>query len=260
MPSRYHIVINSKFEYLRNEIEAIPSASLKKEGEVIYDERNLIVRIWLSGTDITVKSFHVPALLNRLVYSFFRKSKARRSYENALQLESLAIGTPEPIAYIEEYQSGLLRRSYYVCRMVEGCNIRNWETCIPDFKKMVKALAKFMFDMHQKGVLHKDFSPGNILFTTDEYGQYHFFLVDINRMTFGISSRKRLMRNFRCIYIESETETARLAREYAICAGLDVEKTVAEALGFLHKYYAEKARHRAFKRFLKRIQLKKQIY
>ena len=44
--------------------------------------------------------------------------------------------------------------------------------------------------MHEKGILHKDFTPGNILYKKDDAG-YHFMLVDINRMSFGPISTKQ---------------------------------------------------------------------
>ena len=38
--------------------------------------------------------------------------------------------------------------------------------------------------MHEREVLHLDYSPGNILWDKDDEG-YHFTVVDINRMRFG---------------------------------------------------------------------------
>jgi hypothetical protein len=43
----------------------------------------------------------VPHLINKIVYKKFRKSKARRSYEYATLLLDKGIGTPQPIAFLE---------------------------------------------------------------------------------------------------------------------------------------------------------------
>lgn len=48
------------------------------------------------------------------------------------------------------------------------------------------AFAEFTARLHEAGILHLDYSPGNILY--DKIGEeYHFSLVDINRMHFGES-------------------------------------------------------------------------
>lgn len=246
-------IINPKYERLRGEIERIPD-TIAGTGIVIYSDRNTIYRATIGGEELTVKAFHVPAPFNRLIYSTLRHSKARRSFDNAMELERLGIGTPEPIAYIEERRSGLLARSYYVCRMFTGQNIRHWETEIPDYRNMIRAFAAFTLDLHRKGVMHRDFSPGNILFNRKDDGAYRFVLVDINRMRFGVKNRRTLYRNFRCLNIDSEEETARIAEEYARIAGLDSEKMRRTAVRLLRSYHKEKARHRLLKRLFRRRQ------
>ncbi len=254
MPKKLKIVVAPKYEQLKPLIAAIPD-SIAEQGEIIYKDRNTVYRTLLGENDVTVKSFHVPAFLNRIAYTFIRKGKARRSFENAVELGKLGIGTPEPVAYIEEYEGGLLARSYYICRMFAGSNIRHWET-IDHFEDMIRAFAGFILDLHQKGVLHKDFTPGNILFDTDGNGRYRFVLVDINRMKFGVSDRRLLYRNFGALNIESEEETARVAKEYARLAGLDPEEMGNMAVKLLRGYHAKKRRLRILKRCFGRKQKK----
>ena len=113
-----------------------------------------------------------------------------------------------------------------------GQNIRHWETEVPDYKQMIRAFAAFTYGLHSKGVYHKDYSPGNILFTRDGAGKYHFYMVDINRMEFGVKDKRKLYRNFRCLNIDSEEETARVAREYASFAGLDADRMPCGDMGY----------------------------
>lgn len=51
-------------------------------------------------------------------------------------------------------------------------------------KDLIIAFAQYTANLHQAGIMHRDYSPGNILFDQID-GEYHFMLVDINRMTFG---------------------------------------------------------------------------
>ena len=79
--------------------------------------------------------------------------------------------------------------------------------------------------LHQAGVWHKDFSPGNILYTGNAVDGYHFSYIDLNRMSFGISDRKKLMSMFRSINL-NRAETERLGRYYALASGQDVDVVV----------------------------------
>lgn len=247
MGNKLKITVSKDYENLRSEILSVPD-TIDNCGRIIYKDRNTIYNTEIGGINAAVKAFHVPAALNRIIYTFFRHSKARRSFDNAVRLKSLNIGTPNPIAYIEEYSNGLLKRSYYIYKAVEAQHIRHWETDVENYKEMIHHFAAFIYDLHSKGVYHKDFSPGNILFNTDETGKYRFFLIDINRMKFNVFNKKTLYRNFRCLNIDSEEETARVAREYAVQAGLDSDKMGNMAIGLLRKYHAEKRFHRRFKR------------
>jgi hypothetical protein len=68
-------------------------------------KRNTIKLFELEGYTINIKSFKVPNLINKIAYKYFRKSKARRSYEYAVRLLENGIGTPKPIAFFENFDS-----------------------------------------------------------------------------------------------------------------------------------------------------------
>ena len=67
--------------------------------------------------------------------------------------------------------------------------------------------------MHLKNVMHKDFTPGNILWKYDENG-YHFSIVDINRMYFGKVSPKQGLLNLKKLWGPKQFMEI-LVREYA---------------------------------------------
>ena len=164
----------------------------------------------------------------------------------------MGFDTPDPVAYIEIHRGARLTRSYYICRQIDGAeDLRLWH--LRDAEAMspvLDALAQYMVRLHRAGVYHKDFSPGNILYRK-ENGVYHFYLIDINRMIFGVHSRKRLMDNFSRIDIESPEATADLARRYAIAAGISPEDTGTKALQRLQGYLRGKRRRRKLKRLFK---------
>ena len=96
--------------------------------------------------------------------------------------------------------------------------------------------------MHEREVLHLDYSPGNILWDKDEQG-YHFAVVDINRMRFGkvdikdgCSSLCRLWGPKRFIEL--------IARRYADARGFDENRAVQLTMQARTKFWTRyKRRH-----------------
>ena len=69
-------------------------ATYEETGELIYDgSRNSLKKFPLLDKEVIVKAFRAPNLINKIVYRFFRKSKAERSFLYAKKLESFGIGT-----------------------------------------------------------------------------------------------------------------------------------------------------------------------
>ena len=90
-----------------------------------------------------------------------------------------------------------------------------------EYKCLAKALAHFAANIHLHEILHKDFTPGNILWKQDEEG-FHFMLVDINRMNFGPVSKKKGLYNLRRFWGPKEF-TRILISEYALLRNIDTE-------------------------------------
>jgi hypothetical protein len=150
-------------------------------------QRNKIKLFELEGKTINVKSFKIPHLINKIAYKYFRKSKARRSFEYATTLLEKGIGTPQPIAYFENQDFIGLKESYYVSEHL-NCDLTYRELVeIPDFpdhENILRQFTRFSFDLHEKGIEFLDHSPGNTLIKKNTEGNYDFFLVDLNRMNF----------------------------------------------------------------------------
>lgn len=204
-----------------------------------------------AGVSMVVKEFRKPNIVNAYAYTTVRTSKARRSYENARRMLELGFQTPEPIAYCEERKGLKLVASCYVSRELSGAaEMRHWEDH-PDSVALVRAFAEEIKRLHEAGVWHKDFSPGNVLYTGDAQLGYTFHYVDLNRMKFGEHRREKLMSMFRSINLKPD-ETKRLARYYAEATGQEPEAVEREALSYLDGYFRERERKATVKKMLKK--------
>lgn len=181
------VVINKEFKSkeieLRNYI-----TNFNSSGKLFGDgQRNKIKLFELEGKMINIKSFKIPNLINKIAYKYFRKSKAKRSFEYATTLLEKGIGTPQPVAYLENYSWLGLKDSYYASEHLETeltfrelVEIPNY----PDHENILRQFTKFSFDLHEKGIEFLDHSPGNTLIKKAAHAQYNFYLVDLNRMNF----------------------------------------------------------------------------
>jgi tRNA A-37 threonylcarbamoyl transferase component Bud32 len=178
------IIINPKYHQLEDFIKSIP-ASFSQSGKTIYAERNEIKVYNIKGLDINIKSFKKPIFINQVVYSTFRKSKAKRSYEYASKLKERGFHTPDPIAYIEQKNFGLLKKSFYVSinEQFDGLMRELRYGVLEGRENLLRQFAQYTADLHEKQILHLDYSSGNILYKK-EGNDYSFYLVDLNRMVF----------------------------------------------------------------------------
>lgn len=197
-------------------------------GEVIFSRRNT-----LRLTDgVVVKHFAVPGLLRGIGYGLFGKSKARRSYEYATRMAGL---TPEPIAYREVRQFGILRESAYVCRLSECKHTFNELIGAPDYPhrtEMLSAIGRFTAELHQRGILHRDYSGGNILFNEDGSKVQ---VIDLNRICFyGHLTRRQRLRNFERLNIDHEALKT-IAAAYAEAMNEDPDIDAAYIIA--HRWY-----------------------
>ncbi|MDO4770364.1 lipopolysaccharide kinase InaA family protein [Porphyromonas sp.] len=238
------IIIAPAHEKYRNFVENLDEV-FHKEGKTIYQERNEIKTFSMEdGVTINVKRFTVPNIINKHVYAFFRKPKAVRAYKNALRLKTLGINTPEPIGYMVYRTLWSIRHSYLVTfqshltRTMYEFGYSN----LDGRDDIVRAFAHFTADLHDKGVYHKDFSPGNILFDKNEHGGYDFSLVDINRIKFMQVSVEAGCRNLCRLWGREDFLTV-LADEYATVRNAD--KTLVRELIFKYheKFWRNRRKH-----------------
>ena len=169
-----------------------------QDGETLKSGRNTIKIFEVGDIIANIKSFKEPGLVNSVVYRFIRKSKAERSFEYANQLLEKGIGTPFPIAYIEERKPFGLGKSYYISEHLsadltyrELVRDKNY----PEREKILREFTAFTFKLHENNILFKDHSPGNTLIKKNGE-HYDFYLVDLNRMDFKPLSFEERIKNF----------------------------------------------------------------
>ena len=181
-----HIHVNTASEHLRDFTERLPEL-FDREGEVLHAGRNTIKAFEAEGERLVVKRFKRPNLLRAVIYTFFRRSKARRSYEHAVRLRALGVDSPEPVAWSEYRRNGLITETYFVSRRSDYAPLTAATERFPtsDSLPVLAAFARFTVRLHEKGICHEDFNQTNILWRHDEAtGRYDFQLIDINRMKF----------------------------------------------------------------------------
>ena len=196
-PLHYHRTWSRFFNFFRSE-KIVGTYCNWEVGEVIHAQRNTL-RI---DNGLVSKEFATPSLWRGIIYGWFCSSKAKRSYMYAQRLTEL---TPEPIAYKEIYYCGILRQSWYVSKQSECQYTFNnliYDKCFPNREKILQSIGRFTATLHQQGVLHQDYSGGNILFNEDGS---KVEMIDLNRIRFQkhISIQQGLQ-NFERLNIDKE--------------------------------------------------------
>jgi serine/threonine protein kinase len=119
--------------------------------------------------------------------SLFLPSKALRAWKGAVNLVEKGIDTAFPIAYVEKRKGGFLDQSFYLAEKIdEAEEIRSlFLKASPEkLQPLLVSLTNYLSVCHQKGVLHRDLSDGNILVKKDEKGKIRFYFLDTNRIRF----------------------------------------------------------------------------
>ena len=240
-------VFQKKYKSFEKDIDNFIKSfdSINSQGYLIKDARNKLKIFQVKDIKINVKSFKTPNIINQIIYGFFRKSKAKRSFENANRLLNLGIKTPEPIAYYEYNFLFFFKKSYYISEHIDyNLTFRELDTNYPKYQNILREFTRFTFDLHKKGVNFLDHSPGNTLIKIRNNTCF-FYLVDLNRMKFenmsfskGIKNFSRLTNQKNIIKIMSE--------EYAKC----VNKSYNQVFSAMWRYT---------KKFRRRIYLKRKF-
>lgn len=239
-------VINKEDAKLLTDIKSY----FKDSTNSIHKARNEIKIIDYNNNNLIVKAFKIPNMFNRIVYTFFRGTKAKKSYDNSIRISDFA---PKPIGYIEFKKFGLLYDSYFISEKFDyDFTIRELllDSKFEDRENIFREFAKFTFLLHEDGILHKDYSPGNILIKKSDK-EYTFKIVDINRMVFKEMSVDDRLKNFSQLWAK-DSDLKIIIDAYSDLIKEDKEQCIQKAC-----IYSQK--HKDAKSFKKRIKGKKVV-
>jgi len=221
------VKIHPDYTALDGFIRSIPSGGYDVE-KTFRNHRNTVEKVNANGHCLVIKRYKVPTWANQVIYTFFRKNKALRAYQNALRLLSMGIDTARPVAYIVKRRWGLYHKGWFVCEYLP------YETLFEAASRLKGSEAgeqlthdflDFMVLLHEKAVVLKDSNPSNVL-VHREGEHWEFALVDINRMEFGKSpGLAKSMHSFDELGIDVE-QMALYLPQYCEARGFELEKSV----------------------------------
>jgi serine/threonine protein kinase len=239
----YKYLLNSQFENFKDVLLDIKNI-FKKSDISIHKARNELKIFQYEKTTTVIKAFRIPNFINQIAYSFVRDSKAKRSFLYSLKIEEFV---PKPIGYIEFYSFFLLKESYFISENFEfDFTIKEpiFNKELVNREEILRAFARFSFSLHEAGIYHNDYSPGNILVKRVE-DKYIFKIVDINRMAFFTLSQDDRAKNFEKLWADEETLSV-IASEYQKIANFDDSFSKA-TIDFTHKDRERKRLKNRFK-------------
>jgi len=178
-----YIRIAPEYEAYRDFITKVPQETYQTTNVYCY-RRNTVVKARMNDRDIIIKRFKRPVRLNQVVYTFFRKNKALRAYENAYILKDRGIDTAMPIAYIIIKKHGLIHTAYFLSEYLPYPGLDEVYAKTTDDNErnqLDDAFTDFIVNLDNKKIRHRDFRATNILCHKENDG-YHFALIDANRL------------------------------------------------------------------------------
>ncbi|TRX36890.1 lipopolysaccharide kinase [Flavobacterium sp. ZT3R18] len=224
------IIVHSKYKSKEEAIFQLVANFFEEGDMIVKGARNTIKSNFLGDEKVNIKFFQKPGIFKSIIYSFFRSTKAKRSFDYANYLIAHNILTPFPIAYIEKWNSiGLLQDSYYICQQIDyDFTIRELihDPLFPERNVILEQFTAFTFSMHEANVNFLDHSPGNTLVIKKDTGKYEFYLIDLNRMNFKNLSIEERMDNFKKMWL-SKAMVKVVAEAYAKLSSQPEEKLLA---------------------------------
>ncbi|HPH04614.1 MAG TPA: lipopolysaccharide kinase InaA family protein [Methylotenera sp.] len=142
-----------------------------------------------------VKMYPHKAFLDRL-----KPSKAKRSWNGAVELLRRGIATAQPVAFFEKIGDSTLKQNFYICGYVQAdanvgemfVHFANGNQLFEFKQKNISVsaeetylqLAQYLHKMHKNGAYFRDLSGGNVLVQVSDDKQLHFSLIDTARAWF----------------------------------------------------------------------------
>lgn len=251
MSSIRNITVSNDFRRYHDFIRSLPE-TFDCSGTLLYRERNTVKSFVTDGTTLVVKRYKRPNIVQRVAYTFFKKSKAERAYIFARMLRDRGISTPREAAYIEMRDGIMMSDSYFVS---ESCTLPALSTLLrrPDFDRSVAgSLAEFLVRLHERGVLHGDLNLTNILYDMQPDGRCTFTLIDTNRSEFKQPTHADCIENLKRL-THDEALMTYVISQYALMRGWDRDETVGEVIRKVKDFEKKRRRIGRIKKIIRKL-------
>ncbi len=247
--------IDSAYERYADFLKSLPE-TFDKGGRILHDGRNAVRAYDMpDGGVIVVKSYKKPNLIQKISYTWFRKSKAARAFEYAQTLNERGIRTPGAIACVEVRRGGFLAESYFASAYTDGTSLMVLFGEDGQYDRaLVAATAAFLAEMHSKGILHGDLNMTNILVHTND-GGYDFEVIDTNRSRLDrplpLTEAEIVGNLVRLTHVRRLS--ACIVAQYALKTGRDPDALVRKVADGLERYEAHLHHRQRLKRFYREL-------
>lgn len=244
------VIVNPSYQRLEGFIRNLPRA-FDTSGTLIHDKRNVVRLFDVDGLRLVVKRYKVPLFFQRIDYTWFRPSKAKRAYLFALRLKELGISTPDPVAFIECKSGGFFRQGYFVSTFTANPDLKSNISLLYTDKQLFDGLVDYLVTLHEKGFLHGDTNLSNFLFHHSG-DSYEFEVIDINRSHFkdGLTKEDCLDNLMRVT--RDRALSARIVSAYAERRGWDSAEAVAYVACQIDRYERKRRMRKFYKEHVKR--------
>lgn len=142
-----------------------------------------------------VKMYPHKAFLDR-----FKPSKAKRSWNGAIELLRRGVSTAYPVAFFEKENDTSLKQNFYICDYVNAdCSVGEMfvhfakgnelfhfanKNCSISAEETYMQLVQYLHHMHKNGTFFRDLSGGNVLVQVTDNNKLCFSLIDTARAHF----------------------------------------------------------------------------
>ncbi|MFM7592071.1 MAG: lipopolysaccharide kinase InaA family protein, partial [Isosphaeraceae bacterium] len=151
-----------------------------------------VYHVKLDDSGIFIKHYRVPWIRGK-IRQWLRGGKSRNEGEKALKLVSSGVATIEPVALGEQRRLGLIFDNYLVTREIPSVEPLDHflEKTLPGLgtarvrlirRRIGEELARLCARLHERGFLHQDFHPGNLLIRLDRTDHPELFLIDLDAL------------------------------------------------------------------------------
>ncbi len=141
-----------------------------------------VARVNVDGRELVIKRYNTKSMFHRLK-KMVTRSRARKSWQNAVWLRSAEIGTPRPIAFLEQHRFASKGLAWFVTEPAVGPDLLSVSEKVLILNGVAERLADLLRKMQLLRFSHGDFKATNLLLEHDE-----LIVIDLDAMRRQLSA------------------------------------------------------------------------